>query len=50
MSVYNNINDAKIYYVVSNKLKSNLILNTYELIKKELFIESHFERTNMHVT
>lgn len=50
MSVYNNINDAKIYYVVSNKLKSNLILNTYELIKKELFNESHFERTNMHVT
>lgn len=50
MSVYNNINNAKIYYVVSSKLKSNLILNTYELIKKELFDESHFERTHMHVT
>jgi hypothetical protein len=30
MSVYNNINDAKIYYVVSSKLKSNFFFPLFD--------------------
>jgi hypothetical protein len=50
MSVYNNISNARKLYVASNKLKSNLILETYDLIKKDLCGQSHIEKTPMPVT
>jgi hypothetical protein len=50
MNEFSNIENAFEYYVVSNKLKSDKNLNTYQLIRKKLCDISHTEKTVMPIT
>ncbi len=50
MNEFNNTENAFEYYIVSNKLKSDKISNTYDIIRKKLCNISHTEKTAMPIT